>query len=391
MDPAPQVFDPYDTPDLWREAAVRPRRTVGRRERQRLRAITLRLEWVRIDSCRRAFAENLVWWAEEHLDHPAQRLWLARRWTLNRAHGLARRARKNEDLARAFAGDLRRFAHKLAEEGERPAEGAAEREFLLLWAKLHDDRDKLPDLEAVLNRFLSAEPGNFAAVVERLVRLDQQAEFVSRHQHEPKRILFFKEERIAWFLDRAASCPVEASWMGHCGNRAAPREGDRLLSLRRRRKRGGVECWDPLLTGVLDADGMLVELKAERNTRPSAKLNHWIAWLFAHPKVRGVKLGTRALPQNDFDFWDLSLRLQRWLRERRPELLVRCADGNIKSLEKLVLAPPPPPPRPTWKDHLAWVPTAAAAAGMVIGGLFAYSLLLIVLEGAILILRDSLR
>lgn len=391
MAPDTQALDPYDTPDLWRESAVRPRRPVGRRERQRLRDLALRMEWVRIDPCRRAFAEKLVWWAEEHLDHPMHRLWLVRRWRLNRAHALTRQARQNEDLARAFAADLRRFSRHVAKEGERAAEGAAEREFLRLWARLHDDRDSLPDLEAVMNRLLNAEHGSFTAVVERLERLDRQAEAVSHHQHDPERILFKSEEQTGWFLMRSSSCSVEAAWMRHCGNRGEPHEGDRLLSLRHREKRGGVLCWRPLLTGVLDAKGMLVELKGERNTQPTARLNWWIAWLCAHPLVRGLNLGTRALPEVDFDFWSLSPAMRQWLRDQRPDLLIRCADESVSALKDLVPPRPAPLPQPTWRDRLAWVPTTAAAAGVAVAGMFAFSVLITVLEGAILILRDRVR
>ena len=395
MTTSPPGSHPFDGHELWREATSQPRRPVGRRERLRLREIALRLEWVRVDSCRRDFAENLVWWAEEHLDHPAQRLWLVRLWTLNRAHGLARRARENDDLARAFAADLRRFAPALARDGacggEGEAEGTAERDFLTLWAELHDDRDTLPDIEAALQRVLEPPPTSFTYAIFRLREVEALAEAIARHQHEPERLLLNRSEHIAWFMDRAESCPIEASWMRHCGNRGAPREGDRLVSLRRRETRRGVPCWRPLLTGVLDADNLLVELKGPENKCPPRELNRWIVWLLAHPRVRGLKLGTRALPGNDFVIWTLSRDRQLWLRERRPGLLVLLADGECEQLGKLVAAPPLPMPRITWRDWLGWVSTAALAIGMVFAGLVVYVLLVTVFKAAILNLQDALR
>ena len=63
----------WEEPDLWREASRPPSRRCGRRERARLLTKMLALEWVRLNPLRREVAEQIVWWAGEHLDTPKQR------------------------------------------------------------------------------------------------------------------------------------------------------------------------------------------------------------------------------------------------------------------------------------------------------------------------------
>lgn len=382
---------PDADPALWRESALRPLRAVGRRERARLRAIALRLEWVRLEPGRRQMAENLVWWAEEHLDLPSQRLWLVELWTLNRARGLRQCAEQKPDLRRAFAQDLRCMARRLHEAGDAPAEGRAECEFLRLWSDLREQRDSIPRLAGVLDQLLHARPNSFRQVVEQLERLDQQAEAVWRHQFAPRRLLHSVRSggEIGWFLDPAESCPVEASRMHHCGNGAAPKAGDRLVSLRRRERRHGVWCWWPLLTGVLDAQGRLVEMKGPGNTRPSAAHHRDLVWLMAHPVVREVRLQTRALPCEDLRFGDLPRRLINWLRDERPTLLVRWADGVVRPIADVYRAPEPPlRSRVDWMGWLEMLGGFLAPWALLLLGALFFSLIQIVAEGWVLILRE---
>ena len=53
-----------------------------------------------------------------------------------------------------------------------------------------------------------------------------------------------------WWLLPRGGCPVEAEAMGHCGNVPSQRPGDRILSLRRKVRRGDVERWYPVATFI---------------------------------------------------------------------------------------------------------------------------------------------
>ena len=62
-----------------------------------------------------------------------------------------------------------------------------------------------------------------------------------------------------WVLLDRNQCSEEGDAMGHCGNSGDPRNGQRLLSLRKEIKRAGKDYWQPAATFILNKDGSLGE------------------------------------------------------------------------------------------------------------------------------------
>ena len=88
---------------------------------------------------------------------------------------------------------------------------------------------------------------------------------------EPTVVLQFPDG-YAWFDLEKSSCREEGAAMGHCGNTAANRHGDTVLSLRKlARTMTGQTHWYPVLTFILDSNGELGEMKGRGNDKPAEK------------------------------------------------------------------------------------------------------------------------
>jgi hypothetical protein len=126
----------------------------------------------------------------------------------------------------------------------------------------------------------------------------------------------------SWFNLNKEYCELEGDAMKHCGNKAAWREGDRVLSLRTVTKDNKHY---PLLTFVINSNGVLGEAKAKANSKPPEKYHKKIIKLLTlkHPNgswlITGVD-GGQFLRDNDFKLDDLSNDDTLQLKSIRPDL-----------------------------------------------------------------------
>jgi hypothetical protein len=132
-------------------------------------------------------------------------------------------------------------------------------------------------------------------------------------------ILLSFQDGFAWWLLPRGGCPVEAEAMGHCGNVPSERPGDRILSLRRKVRRGDIERWYPVATFILDADGQLGEMKGRGNDKPAPKYHPYIVELLRHHIIAGLK-GGGYMPENNFSMSDLDPQTREQLIAGKPEL-----------------------------------------------------------------------
>lgn len=110
----------------------------------------------------------------------------------------------------------------------------------------------------------------------------------------------------AWVLLDREYCSAEGKAMGHCGNAGAPTEGDTILSLRSKSKKGG--AWDvPHLTFIRHHNGELGEMKGRGNTKPKEKYHKYIKALLLHDGPTSIQriVGGGYLPENNFSLDDL--------------------------------------------------------------------------------------
>lgn len=99
-------------------------------------------------------------------------------------------------------------------------------------------------------------------------------------------------------------CRDEGEAMGHCGNTAAYKSGDTVLSLRQKVTYNGEKYHRPVLTFILDERGFLGEMKGRKNNKPSDKYHSYIVELLKSPIVLGIKGGGHE-PENNFSIDDL--------------------------------------------------------------------------------------
>jgi hypothetical protein len=136
---------------------------------------------------------------------------------------------------------------------------------------------------------------------------------------EPTKILEFPDGYV-WFDLKQPYCDAEAKAMGHCGNRAAYKRDDTILSLRRlARNVDGQTYWYPVCTFILDGDGELGEMKGRGNDKPLAKYHPYIVALLKLPIIKGIKGGGHA-PQNNFNMNDLDEDVKEELIAEKPDL-----------------------------------------------------------------------
>ena len=165
--------------------------------------------------------------------------------------------------------------------------------------------------------------------IELLRRLERAEEEWKQKQREdiepePDDQIIIDYGKYAWVkLDREY-CELEGRAMGHCGNTATPKEGDRILSFR---TKVSDKKQRPHLTFILDKNGYLGEMKGRGNDKPSERYHPYIIDLLQKDFVKGIK-GGGYLPENNFDIGDLDVDVAEKLLDVNPAL------GGLDTLYK---------------------------------------------------------
>ncbi len=134
----------------------------------------------------------------------------------------------------------------------------------------------------------------------------------------------------AWYNLDTAYCPDEARAMGHCGN--SPRSGsdDRIISLRRKQQVGDEVILTPVLTFILDSNGLLGEMKGRGNDKPAERYHQYIIPLLRHESIEGIK-GGGYMAQNNFSINDLDEEVRDELLAENPAL-----EGPMELIRKTI-------------------------------------------------------
>ena len=122
-----------------------------------------------------------------------------------------------------------------------------------------------------------------------------------------------------WINLNKAYCETEGKAMGHCGNKAAYKEGDSILSLREPIKHGNAVKWRPCLTFILHEDGNLGEMKGRGNQKPAPQYHNNIIELLKLPIIKGI-IGGGYAPERNFAITDLPEKEADELIEMKPSL-----------------------------------------------------------------------
>jgi hypothetical protein len=133
---------------------------------------------------------------------------------------------------------------------------------------------------------------------------------------EPNDQIIIDYGKYAWVKLDKEYCDLEGRAMGHCGNTASPKAGDRLLSFRTKIDGGRQK---PHLTFILDKNGFLGEMKGRGNDKPSEKYHSYIIDLLQKDFVKGIK-GGGYIPENNFDLSDLDDSTREQLIDAKPAL-----------------------------------------------------------------------
>jgi hypothetical protein len=139
--------------------------------------------------------------------------------------------------------------------------------------------------------------------------------------HDPAdgQVVMSFPDGMMWVLLPRGYCSAEADAMGHCGN-AGAKQGERILSLRRKVEENGEVFWRPSLTFILDAEGRLGEMKGRANNKPDRKYHqHILALLMNRDLIKGIK-GGGYKPEANFAVGDLTEAERERLFDARPEL-----------------------------------------------------------------------
>lgn len=210
----------------------------------------------------------------------------------------------------------------------RPDALAAERTQLERWVGVKRELIHLMSLpfpEIQQYRFDRQSPSTLLKeldVIERAAWERDKAEEEGRRRNVSiqagDRIIEQFPDGFAWWLLNRGGCSDEARAMGHCGN-GAGREGERIISLRQPIRSGTKTYWQPSLTFILDANGLLGEMKGRGNDKPAARYHQYIAKLLENPLVKGIK-GGGYLPQKNFMLSDMPQAEQDRLVGVKPNL-----------------------------------------------------------------------
>lgn len=136
---------------------------------------------------------------------------------------------------------------------------------------------------------------------------------------EPELLIKFPDG-FAWWNLKTSSCSAEGNAMGHCGNTAADRSYEEVLSLRRRVNYRGKFFDVPFATFILDTRmNYLGEMKGRANKKPSEKYHPYIVALLKLPLIKGIR-GGGYNPRENFHLMDLDPEVREALLEEKPEL-----------------------------------------------------------------------
>lgn len=147
--------------------------------------------------------------------------------------------------------------------------------------------------------------------------------------HNPDDKVFIQfPDGFAWVILDRKSCKLEGDAMGHCGNTATPREGQRILSLRKKGKVGNEDVWLPSLTFILNKDGTLGEMKGRANEKPHSKYHQHIIKLLLSDMVTGI-VGGGHQPEKNFQINDLTDEQIEHIRDTKPQILPVSVQYNL--------------------------------------------------------------
>jgi hypothetical protein len=162
----------------------------------------------------------------------------------------------------------------------------------------------------------------------------KQVQITAQEEHHEV-VLKFPDGK-AWFNLNREYCEKEGKAMGHCGNKAAYREGDTILSLREPIKSAKGNEWRPLLTFILHEDGNLGEMKGRGNQKPAPQYHNYIIELLKLPIIKGISGGGYA-PERNFSMKDLPEKEQEELYELKPALAPISYQYKKKGMTKELL------------------------------------------------------
>lgn len=241
-------------------------------------------------------------------------VWFLRYWKMGFVHRLFSSFPMEPDLQKGILSGLSALRDRLVDEMVRRSGESRDYVFHSLMVAYGHRRATLDMFQHFLSLPIPAI-ANQAFAFQSVQTLkdqfgDAEAEWQKKHEgtlaHDPEdgeTVLSFPDGLYWQLLDRPY-CDDEGRAMGHCGNEAAWREGDRLLSLRRDVTEGGHTRTRPSLTFILHSDGKLGEMKGRANTKPASKYHPHIVALLKLPLIKGIQGGGYA-PEQNFDLADL--------------------------------------------------------------------------------------
>lgn len=152
----------------------------------------------------------------------------------------------------------------------------------------------LPDQNIQNQVFGSETPQDLLGILRRFEqawqkRIEEEKSYIQPEEEDT--VLLEFPDGYAWWLLPRAGCSKEAAAMGHCGNVPSQREGQQILSLRRKALKGKEVYWYPVATFIIDEDGYLGEMKGRNNDKPIKKYHPYIIELLKHNMIKGIRGG----------------------------------------------------------------------------------------------------
>lgn len=198
------------------------------------------------------------------------------------------------------------------------------------------------------NTMLPTEIGKQIEILDQELKDQQENSQRSLHQdemYEDDHIAMAFNDGFAWWYLPRASCSVEASKMGHCGNSSGSYD-DTIFSLREAIDEHGrhvnvpkkdMETWPRWVvraTFILNGDGYLGEMKGYGNNKPSKKYHPYIVPLIMSDLVKGIH-GGGYLPQNNFSISDLPREQALKLMEIKPTIATLADKILIRGVDNI--------------------------------------------------------
>lgn len=261
------------------------------------------------------FIDGAIHRALTSLGRGERTLWYLRLYRVGLAGNMASQDTNCAEIADKIAADYAR--HAGISEMEAKAQG---------WHVYNED-SLLDDLESLLRlpipavrsfRFGARGPDEIIddlTAIEKRWRAEAKDAF---EDHDAVEVLRF-DNGLAWYDLKRETCALEAEAMGHHGNGGREGSGDTILSLRETFDDGRTCQHKPLLSFILDRDGMLGEMKGPFGEKPEQRYHAEIIALLRLPIVRGIK-GGGSKPEGNFALSDLDPDTALDLRAEKPEL-----------------------------------------------------------------------